>query len=175
MYELHSTQQTLEKSLPSAVYQVSLKEHLNTHQEKVDKIEQIIPPKNKIGSIINSFKEEATKRNIDVKVPTVEEKMIKKNGSKPKKQEGPIRTISLKVNSSGEPISLVNYMHSMEHMPWLLRVTDFSLNTDSKTTQTNSLGYAPANNPPGSAEKKETKQIGNLTMEIKLIMSVEKQ
>ena len=124
-------QMSLEGSLKAAVYQASLQEQLVEHKAEIALIEQMMPIQDEIGSIIGSFEAEAKKSGVIVTVPTVQEEVVfDKNGDKAE-QVGSTRVVRMQIYAQGEPVALIDFMHTIEHLPFLLGTVSFVFLSDS--------------------------------------------
>lgn len=164
---------SLEGSLKAAVFQASLQEQLVEHKVEINRIEQMMPVQDEIGSIIGSFEVEAKKSGVIVTVPKVEEMIVvDKNGEKVV-QVGSTRIVRMQIHAQGEPVALITFMHAIEHMPLLLGTVSFVLISDADSVR-GGLGISvPGSRPPGAEVEKTEPRRASLRLEVELTTRVE--
>ena len=165
-------QSLLEGSLKTAVYQASLQDQLIEYEADITRVEGMMPIQDEIGMIISYIEAEAKKNNITVKVPIVGEEFVyDKNGDKIEPM-GSARAVRMQIQARGDPIALINFMHSIEHAPFLLGTVSFVFDSDSAVG-----GLAvnvPGSRPPGAESEKPEMQRAVLRMEVRLTTRVKK-
>ncbi len=166
-------QLALEQSLIGEVHQSTQKIKLNERLPDLNRIRAVVPTQNDLSDFISRLEAEAAKLNINISIPEVtEEKMYDASGQEIT-PTSVLRAVHLKLEGRGDPANLVRYLHQIEHLPFLLKVTALSLHVGKNEVYT-PIGFSaqvppsdmPPNNQPPVASS-------TLTVDIVLTISVE--
>jgi Tfp pilus assembly protein PilO len=165
---LLSKQLSLEDSLKTAVYQASLQDQLVEYESDVARVESMMPTQDEIGSVISSVEAEAKKFSVTVKVPKVQEELTYDENGDKVEQTGPIRSVRIQIQGQGDPIALINFMHTVEHLPYLLGTVSFVFDSDSSSAAGGPTVVGPGSGPPGAESLEAEPRRASLRMEIVL-------
>lgn len=170
---LLTKQLSLEGSLKAAVYQASLQDQLKEHEIDIVRIKHMMPVEDEIGSIISSFEAEAKKVGVTIKVPKVEKEITTDKNGNQLEQTGSTQAILMQISAQGKPTALIEFMHAIEYLPYLLGTASFLFDSDSSSAASGSVIAAPGSRPPGAEEEPIIERRATLKMKVRLTVRIE--
>lgn len=140
----------LEASLNEAVHRAVVADKLALYDKEIKRVMDMVPWRDEVGQVVETVDNEARRWGVTVLVPKIsEEQKYDENGTVIE-QTGPTRLIRLTVEASGDPQALVNLLHSLENLPYLMTPVSFVL--DNEANQVSAVG-AIALAPTGPASE----------------------
>lgn len=100
---------------------------LNRREADLSRIEKLLVPRSEVVSIVARIEQEATVRGLTIAVPAIEEIKMVNNRGVEVETGGPARDVRLEISISGSPDQIIAFVHSVEHLPYLLFVESWRL------------------------------------------------
>lgn len=120
--------------VPDVTFQErSLAATVAAHAHDVARIQSYLPTQDALPNVIAVLEETAVGRQVHIQVPdisAVEE--VDENGE-PVASPGPYHTVRLTVHGTGQPEGLLQFLHDLEHMPYVLTVAEWQLQAAAPT------------------------------------------
>ena len=110
--------------------QGAISTELKKHTLAINQLKQQVPPRSAVGDIVARIENEASKNNVKAIVSDVKVEITYGKDNKPIAQTGPYQDVRLTVQSYGDPAALLSLLHVIEHLPYVLKVPDWSIATD---------------------------------------------
>lgn len=125
---------------------ISLRDELARRQHDVDRLVAMVPTLTGISEVLTEILTEADRRNVTVIVPDVVEDEVPKNGQ--------LGTVRFRVTAAGNPVDVLQFVHGLEQLPFLLGVVavDFSIDQTSSSVL-RSTARASVSLPPGGGQE----------------------
>lgn len=121
----------LEESLDNAVHRAVMADELVQYNQEITRISAMVPWQDEVGQVIEAIDNEAKRFSVTVLVPKIHEEPKYDENGVVVQQTGPTRLIRMKIEGTGEPLALINFMHGMENLPFLLNSVSFSLDSEA--------------------------------------------
>lgn len=163
---------SLEGSLREAVYEAALEDQLVSNEAEIKRIEEIMPAQDKVGLIIGVIESVAKKYGVTVLVPIVNEEIVTDKSGNRGEQTGLVRSVIMEIQVQGKPVSLIEFMHTVEHLPYLLGTVSFVFDSDADAVSGGSVFLVPGSKPVGAEITKIEERRASLKMEIRLTTRV---
>lgn len=147
----------LEASLDSAVHQAALVERLVKHEKEIKRIRTMVPGRDEISQVVELIEREAKSEGVAVLVPRIGEEPVYDENGVVIERTGPASVVRLKIEGVGDPLALLNFMHAVEHLPYLLRPVSFTLEKSAGAAAVGRANVAPVGpGPSGQPEPMKT-------------------
>jgi Tfp pilus assembly protein PilO len=104
---------------------------LRAREHDVARILAFVTHQNDIVGFIENIEEAAKKYDIALSVSSIDEVQEVDELGEPREPTGPFRSIRLLITGLGEASDLLEYMHTLEHEPRLLTVTEWDISADA--------------------------------------------
>ena len=115
------------------------------YEKEMKRVRGIVPWRDEIGQVVETVDGEAKRWDVAVLVPKISEEPIYDESGMVIAQTGPTRLIRLTVEAAGGPWALINLLHSLESLPYLMSPVSYVL--DNEADEINAFGataLAPA-------------------------------
>src|SRR3990167_324120 len=135
----------MEESLDEAVHRAVVADTLVQYEKEMKRVRGIVPWRDEIGQVVETVDGEAKRWDVAVLVPKISEEPIYDESGMVIAQTGPTRLIRLTVEAAGGPWALINLLHSLESLPYLMSPVSYVL--DNEADDINAFGataLAPA-------------------------------
>jgi len=165
--DLLAVQLSLDRSLGESVYEAWLQDQLELHKQDITRIERVMPAKEEIGQVVGIIEEEANKRGITVRIPVIKEERVVDESGDEVERTSPVKTVRMQIQGQGEGPALIDFMHEIEHLPYLLGTVLFSFDADAERVTGSAMLVPGVGLPPGQ-EPEEIRTTSSLDMEIAL-------
>ena len=107
--------------------QAALKSELDRHKHDIERLYKYTPTRDEVNEFVNELENEAKKRKVKISIQDfIEDKKLDENGN-PIEDAGPLRDVYVKGMATGSPEQLVALIHALEHMPYLVRLSEWDL------------------------------------------------
>lgn len=169
--QLAERQLVLEESLNNAVHRAAVADKLVQYEPEIKRVTDTVPWRDEIGQVIEMVELEAKKWGVAVLVPKINEEPKFDESGVPVPQTGPTRLIRLKVEATGNPLALMNFLHSLENLPYLINPLSFVLDNEDESVNTvGPAALAPALS--GSKEEREQKTVQQSSLKADFLLTV---
>ncbi|MBI1833601.1 MAG: hypothetical protein HYR90_02125 [Candidatus Andersenbacteria bacterium] len=95
---------------------------LSRREFDISRIQHLLVPRNQIVDVVSAIEAQAKRHQVEVSIPEIVES---------EEAGGVIQDITVRVSVDGNPENIVDFSHSVEHLPYLLNVERWSLSTRS--------------------------------------------
>ncbi len=102
---------------------------LKKYEPALQRLMILLPRREAVGDIVARIENEANKQGLKAIVADVKEEVRLGKDNKPIAQSGPYQEVRFTVQSYGDPIELLQYLHSLEHLPYVLKVPEWHITT----------------------------------------------
>lgn len=158
---IHNAEQmrTLEDA-PAQDHQTRMmqKELLNV-EEKLKRISTIVVSQDELVDVVESISQTAQQSGVQVQVPEVQTDPT---------ASGVVEDIRIRMNAVGSPAALTAFLYRLEHLPYLIRIASWSLNSAHISSMQSFVGIAPA-------DKLASKTKSGSSLAVEAIISIIKQ
>lgn len=132
-----------------------LKRELDDATIKVSDLQQMTVPRDSLPDVITAISQLAITSGITAQVPEVTASNAK--GSPP---SDPLDDVRIRISASGTPQALIQFLYRVEQLPYLLYVTNWSIDTTQQVALGSFSAQVPTDKPlppsiPGSALQAE--------------------
>ncbi len=118
----------------------ALKKELDGALASLQLIHASIPPTDGLVGVVSAISAAAVSSGISAQVPVVQSNTPTDNPN----PDGLFTDVRIHVVASGNPAALASFLHRVEHLPYLLRVVSFKIDTIQQTAITSFTSDAPA-------------------------------
>ena len=160
------TQQLIEQRPNDALYFAGLKNALRENENDLTELSTLVPDREELGDLIGSLEALGRRYNVTVLVPEVAEVVVLNEGGILVPPTGPFLDIRMETTAEGEPLDLLRWLYAVEHMPYLVEIPTWHVQTGVVTEP----GFV-AGAPPGGATNTTTDGPAGL-LEARLIVKV---
>lgn len=145
-------QTKLEASLNEAVHRAVVADKLALYETEIKRVIEMVPWRDEVGQVVETVDNEARRWGVTVLVPKISEEQQEDENGTVIEQTGPTRLIRLTVEASGDPLALVNLLHSLENLPYLMTPVSFVLDNESnQVSAVGAMALAPIGQVPEEA------------------------
>lgn len=121
----------LEESLDSAVHRAVVADALVQYNQEIISVSAMVPRQDEVGQVVEAIDNEARRFDVTVLVLKIHEEPEYDENGVVVQQTGLTRLIRMKIEGTGEPLALINFMHGMENLPFLLNPVSLSLDSEA--------------------------------------------
>lgn len=146
---LQQKRQLLEKGPNQQVTQQQLKETLQKHDHDLQRVKALLLPKESIGDFVSVLEQKGKLSQVQLEVPLIAEDQKFDENHQPIPQTGPYVDVRLEVVAAGDPPQLVQLMHRIENLPYIVRVLSWDIHTLKPGEVPTLAVVAPATGPMG--------------------------
>lgn len=93
----------------------------------VQRIEKMLITREDIVTVVSSIEQEGLRQGLVVQVPTIGEIQQVDEEGKATEEKGPVVDVKINISVDGSPEKIVAFVHSVEHLPYLLYLDSLSL------------------------------------------------
>lgn len=130
--------------------QATLEASLLEHGHDIGRIQAYILPKDAVVNFITVLEQTATARGVQVRIPGLEVEEKKDDSGQVVPSSGPYEDVRVTIQATGTPEVLLQFVHDLEHLPYLLAVDEWQVTAASPVTLSPIGARAPA--APGQEE-----------------------
>lgn len=129
-----------------------LKKELDAALIKMQKIHTAIPTRDGLVEVVSAISSAALASGISAQVPVVQAQSADAGEA----TDAPFSDVRIHVVASGDPAALASFLHRVEHLPYILRVVSWKIDTAAQTTVSSFTSTVPVDAPkvvslPGSS------------------------
>lgn len=122
------------KNEPARISQTAtVKKDLASFRDDIARLEGLVLSREMIGTLVGTLEAEAARTRVLVRVPEISEEVTLNEKRQPILATGPLRDARLTLEASGKPENLLVFLHAVEHVPYLVRVTEWSIQAQAAT------------------------------------------
>lgn len=110
---------------------VSLQSELNRRQEDLRRLRQYLISRDGLDGFVSRLEAEAKRTQVELVIPTVAERADDAIGT--------LLDVEFRLTASGQPEQLLQFVHRVELLPYLLSLESWSIKTDVATLPAGSL------------------------------------
>jgi len=172
--QLMERQIKMEESLDEAVRRAVVADTLVQYEKEMKRVRDLVPWRDEIGQVVETVDGEAKRWGVAVLVPKISEEPIYNESGAVIEQTGPTRLIRLTVEAAGSPWALINLLHSLENLPYLMSPASYVL--DNEADEISAFGataLAPALPPSEDTVKTMPVKLAILKADFLLTVRVE--
>ena len=125
----------------------TLRSELSRRAFDLNRIRTYVVPRDQIIDVVSAIEAEGQRFGVTVQVPDIQEEPVFDEAGNPIAPPGPLQDVQAKIIAVGPPDRLVAFLHSMDHLPYILRVTRWNLSLDRSA-----LSSSSSISVPGSEE-----------------------
>lgn len=100
---------------------------LSRREVDIGRVERLLVPRSEVVAIVARIEQEATARGLTIAVPAIEEIRTVNAQGEEVESAGPARDVRLEISVDGPPEQIVAFVHSIEHLPYLLHLESWRL------------------------------------------------
>lgn len=134
------------------------KELLNV-EEKLKRISTIVVSQDELAGVVESISRTALQSGVQVQVPEVKTDPT---------ASGVIEDIRIRMNAVGSPAALIQFIYRLEHLPYLIRIASWNLDSTHISSLQSFVGIAPSDKPA-------SKPLSGSSLAVEMIISIIKQ
>jgi Tfp pilus assembly protein PilO len=150
----------------AAVRMAALRGQLAERSNDIERLREYVPTRREIGEVVNGLGELGEGFGLEIRVVSVKEEVLVDEKGKEREPEGPLRLVRFVIVGVGPPEELLEFLHSVEHLPYLLAVPEWKVAVD---TGQGSQGTKAAS--PEEDETTSRRVTGQLNMSVLLSIS----
>lgn len=174
---LEATRRLLEERPQEASRFAKVESTLSTRAADITRIDDYIVKEEEIVNVIARIEKEGSTYAVRVEVPTVEEKRAEveeketeedtvadkkpEDTKDPDKPQGLLKDVMMTIEASGEPLALVKFLYAVEHLPYLMSLSEWDIRVRKPQAARGLVGIAPSDR-----KVEELQPIGSLTARI---------
>lgn len=133
--------QALLQDIPAQTSRTSaLKKDLDSALASLQAIHVTIPQTDGLVEVVSAISAAAVSSGISAQVPVVQSNAPVQSPA----PEGVFADVRIHVVASGNPAALASFLYRVEHLPYMLRVVSFKIDTTHQTAITSFSSEAPA-------------------------------
>lgn len=127
---MYEQQRQIEEAPQRAAQQVALGSQLELFQHDINRIQNLLLQRSAVGSFVGVIEQQGRLHGVRLTVPDiVEEKVRGENGQEVVKASS-FPEVRFTVLASGDPIQLVQLLHALEHLPYVIRLANWNISTN---------------------------------------------
>lgn len=134
---------TLEMRPEEQVLFASVQSEISRRGDDVASVESLIVERNQLGDVVGQIEGAAQDAGVLVALPEVEEKAVFNEHGNEVEPSGPIQEVRIAIVATGSPRDLLEFLYQLEHLPYLVTLDDWRLDTQKKVAQ-NQFVNAPS-------------------------------
>ncbi|MCH8748296.1 flagellar biosynthetic protein FliO, partial [Patescibacteria group bacterium] len=123
---------------------------LRNSQERIQRLDDLIVTRAEVGVVVSTLEGLATDAVVALQIPTITEVVDETTVPPQERVPGSFVEAEIKLIAVGAPEKLVQFLHAVEHAPWLLAVPSWTIKS-SNTAVPGIVPVAPAGLPSGQA------------------------
>lgn len=117
---------------------------LEARTHDIERLEAFTVSRQGLGQVIAAMEEAAGRRQVDLEVTRVQEVTVEgPAGEEVASLEGPLADVRLAVVAIGKPEQLLQFIHELEHLPYLLTIPSWLLTAQAGPAAQGEAGSAP--------------------------------
>lgn len=143
LWENVALRQALLQDVPArTTYTANLKKEFDATLVKMENIRATVPSSDGLVEVVSAISAAAVTSGISAQVPIVQENV-------PETEDGAtaFSDVRIHVVASGSPAALASFLHRVEHLPYLLRVVSWKIDTTQQSAITSFTSAAPTDTP----------------------------
>lgn len=109
----------------------SLQSELDRRQADLQRLKQYLIARDQLDSFVGRLEAEAKRAQVTLIIPAVAERQSLDDQGQPVVPAGPIADAEFRLTATGSPKQLLQFLHSVEALPYLLYVESWSIKTDT--------------------------------------------
>lgn len=125
---MHQVQKSL-NDLPERISgQAALKSELERHKHDIERLHRYTPAQQEgISEFVSELEKEAVREKIRFSINDIMKDQKTDESGNPIENTGPLNEVYIKGTANGRPEDLVSFLYTLEHMPYLVRVPEWTL------------------------------------------------
>ncbi len=145
--------QALLQDVPARMsHTATLKKELDTALLNMQGIHRAIPTRDGLVGVVSEISTAAVSAGISAQVPVVQEGVA----GEAETPDAPFSDVRIHILASGDPAALASFLYKIEHLPYILRVVSWKIDTTAQTTVSSFTSTVPSDAPsvvslPGSS------------------------
>lgn len=128
--EVAQQQSTLAEKPDQIFYEAALEAELSKHAFDITRINAYVPPREEIINVIATIEAEGQAHSAAVTIAEIKEKLVLDAANKPVPATGPVEDVIIELVAIGSPTNLMNFLHGLDHLPYVLHVESWHLSPD---------------------------------------------
>lgn len=118
-------QAIVENEPEASLRQAVLLRELESQQEKLVDLQESVPRSENIGNFIGYLERLSGDHKVVLKIPEIMEEVKRNEQGMPVAWSGPFKEARLKINATGEPLALLNFLGQIERSAYLVTVKEW--------------------------------------------------
>lgn len=141
---------------------------LKRHEHDISRLRALIVPREAIDTFLNRLETEAALHRVQVLIPDIQEETKLDKNKKPIPQTGPYLEVRVTVKAAGDPTNLLAYLHTIEHLPYTLRLASWDVRAGDVF-----LPPGLVTSPPPDAPSPPSPPLSPALLEVQLLLTVQ--
>lgn len=146
-HQVNEAQRTVDNIPQQLLRQEEMASELRRQDTRLRQLERYLPRRAAIGDVVAAIESLARKNEVAVIVPDIKEDVRYGRDNKPVPQTGRYIDIRLQVQAYGDPAKLLTFLHSVEHLSYVLKITDWKVATNYSAVPS-ALNVSPPTTTP---------------------------
>lgn len=122
-----AAQQQLEQAPELLTQDRDAQKDLEKHGHDIARIRTLFVQREAVDVFLSVIEAEGKKHGVDVLITDIQEEEKFGKDKKLIPQQGPYIDVSVTIKAAGDPIQLLEYLHTLEYLPYVLRLATWSL------------------------------------------------
>jgi hypothetical protein len=150
------SQQQQEFALEDVGRAAALRAAVEGEGDRLNRILAYVPEEATIGDVISELEREAARLGLSLSIPVVQE-ASREEEEEESEEEGAaeepavLRDVELRVVVNGPPQRVLQFLHAVEYLPYLVQVNDWEFHAEGQTTPPGRTAVIPGGGPLGAA------------------------
>ena len=147
---VYQQEQELVEAPEQVLRELAQLNELRNSQERIQRLDDLIVTRAEVGVVVSTLEGLATDAVVALQIPTITEVVDEATAAQQESVSGSFVEAEIKLIAVGAPEKLVQFLHAVEHAPWLLAVPSWTIKS-SNTAVPGIVPVAPAGLPSGQA------------------------